>query len=734
MVTLVLSSFPSHLTNIIFFYQLHCEETTSNQSGIKSFSTVHDSVTWFRGQLTKQELLDLPPSTNSLTIQCSITILKLESGVNVLYSRPLPLDLKEKSQFVLDWKVTGDQLQKLKTLKHGKFISQHLIHDEMWLLQCAPDGYQSGKQGDYGSVRLFMQLCAVPNGIDSMQISRKLECLEVERQSHSKGKDGRQWGYAARQNSGWGKDTLKREDIKHLDAVTFRATINVTSYTTTDGDKVVIDSNDRTSSGTVSGKKRKRSDRERSMSVETVSTDLSLTTPGAPVSASECGPNGGPNGAPNGGVNGDDEKCKETPNGGVRKETPNGGDHKETAKGTIDDLNGTKPVESTQGDKDEDGSPPRKKRKTGSGSTGKEEASDSNSDNDNDGDSKMNKNDGKDENEENGEDEKVSNGRAIVVDQETRGAFEWKLSDDLLRQFANAKYREQWQSASFVVGDLKWCLEAYPAGYAVRDKAAESSPESSASCIVFLTMMTELPSDTAEMWVCWTLYNEPTKVSFTSISKFTAKNNSFGFCEGILSLKELSTLKNSYESKVVIGCKLTVLNTIKTADFEQKLYRNIFPLKVRDGDDGISGEDVDSFCRECTFRWKIEGETLKLMKTAYTGKCFESEGFNGNLWNLRCAPNGEREEDSGKVALWLQLNAFPMGIGKMYVEFELECVETKTKAFIQHNYYVMKSAAGWKTTLLKSDIENLDSLTFSAKVEIRKFYNHKKKLIKDLNE
>merc|ERR1711879_614688 len=118
-------------------------------------------------------------------------------------------------------------------------------------------------------------------------------------------------------------------------------------------------------------------------------------------------------------------------------------------------------------------------------------------------------------------------------------------------------------------------------------------------------------------------------------------------------------------------------------------------LKVRDGKDGITGDDVDSFSSKYKFRWKIEGETLEMMKKAYPGKYFQSNGFKGNLWNLRCAPNGENEADKGKVMLWLQLNAFPMGVSSMAVEFELKCTETNTRALMKHKYSVNKPVAGW---------------------------------------
>merc|ERR1712154_159543 len=103
---------------------------------------------------------------------------------------------------------------------------------------------------------------------------------------------------------------------------------------------------------------------------------------------------------------------------------------------------------------------------------------------------------------------------------------------------------------------------------------------------------------------------------------------------------------NTFNEKVTIGVKLTILSSIKTKDLKEKIFKQIYPLKVN--------ENV--FSKQCKFEWKVDGELMDKFKKAYNGKYFESETFNGNMWNLRCAPNGDRTEDEGKVDLMLQLN------------------------------------------------------------------------------
>eukprot|EP01084_Bolivina_argentea_P154528 269364_1 len=235
---LSISSFPMKYKSITVFYQLRCAKTASNFSGIKSFKGVNEQVVWFRGVFTNEELINLT-NIKTLTFECNINILQLDTTDNKTeFEYPLNIDFNTQSEFIMDWKLENFCLYKFKTAKHGKFLTDNKIHNKMWSLQCAPNGYRNN---DHGSVRLFIQLCALPPGIKSINLTRKLECIEghVERENT---KDT-PWGYIIdandtvtetkmRQNSGWGKHALLRQDVNHLDQITFRVTIKVNGYTT----------------------------------------------------------------------------------------------------------------------------------------------------------------------------------------------------------------------------------------------------------------------------------------------------------------------------------------------------------------------------------------------------------------------------------------------------------------------------------------------------------------------
>eukprot|EP01083_Nonionella_stella_P016837 46993_1 len=639
---LVSASFPDHITKIIIYYELHCPQTISNFVGIKTFTEPNDSTVWFRGVLPTEELTNLPDTTKSLHFQCTINVLHIESKDSVLFEYPLSIDFHKQSQFVLDWKLKGDTLQQFLAVPHGKFISSNKIHAGLFSLQCAPDGYRTK---DHGSVRLFMQLCALPAGIRSITLTRKLECMErhIEKESAKQVP----WGYVnsknddapkMRQNSGWGGTALKREDVSHLDEINFRATVNILRYTTSDGKTIeIIPPED------ASPKKRKRS-----------------VSPAPP----------------------DDKK----------EDDAYDGDGEEEKKG--DDTEEKKEEEVVK-------KPPKKKRKTAKKKT-------------------------KDKEEATSDDEDVKEVKQIEINDEIGGSYEWTLSNDLLQQFKTAKYRTCWTSPEFIVHELKWVIEIFPAGHNKKDKDEKSA-------MIFLTMVTPLSDQIAKMMVCYTLYCKPSLCSYTTISAYTTASNSFGYCGGLLSQKELGELNNTFAHKVTIGAKLMILNTMDGEDVKKKIYKQIYPLQIKSNEDGISGEDSECFSRKCKFEWKVEKQEMIKFKKAYNGKYFESSTFNGNMWSLRCAPNGDQKEDEGKVNLWLQLNSLPKGIGKMKVVFELKCVETNKSAYLVHNYNVLKSVAGWDSDVLKlEDIQGLDSLTFTASIDIDFFYDTNSKRIKTL--
>ena len=105
----------------------------------------------------------------------------------------------------------------------------------MWSLKAAPNGFRTD---DHGSVSLFLQLMALPQNMSSIEIERKLECVNkgIVKTKISKTPFGYPGGnMRMRQHSGWGPNVLKLEDLLDLNEVHFRATVKIIGYTSNDG-------------------------------------------------------------------------------------------------------------------------------------------------------------------------------------------------------------------------------------------------------------------------------------------------------------------------------------------------------------------------------------------------------------------------------------------------------------------------------------------------------------------
>eukprot|EP01084_Bolivina_argentea_P025326 47084_1 len=107
----------------------------------------------------------------------------------------------------------------------------------MFSIKCAPNGYDNS---DIGEVRLFLQICALPPNIKSINFVRHYECKEAEKIKiyNQYGKNSKPWGYTKgvmRQCVGWKARNLSRCDISQEQSVTFIMHIKILSYTTIDG-------------------------------------------------------------------------------------------------------------------------------------------------------------------------------------------------------------------------------------------------------------------------------------------------------------------------------------------------------------------------------------------------------------------------------------------------------------------------------------------------------------------
>eukprot|EP01084_Bolivina_argentea_P191646 329202_1 len=216
----------SRIEKIIVSQQVVCNQTSGSCRDLGIYRKPVEICGWTDFLLTKKELMNL----SSLQFVCTIQILKIvHKDRSIPYQYPLIINLNQKHLFSLNWKIKNEMLDKFKAYKHKNVIHQQTMHNNIWRLYCAPNGYTSN---DYGSVRLGLELLAVPTDIESIASIVTLECVNKKVVFSAECV----WSYDAKDiEIEWDKSKLCLRDIHELNEIHFKATIKIQNYTTFDG-------------------------------------------------------------------------------------------------------------------------------------------------------------------------------------------------------------------------------------------------------------------------------------------------------------------------------------------------------------------------------------------------------------------------------------------------------------------------------------------------------------------
>merc|ERR1719474_93632 len=79
-IRVLLSSAPDHLTNIVTFIQIHCDQLGSDCCSINSFQSAGDASTRYKGLILRSDFKDCSSSiaATTMTLQCTVTILRID--------------------------------------------------------------------------------------------------------------------------------------------------------------------------------------------------------------------------------------------------------------------------------------------------------------------------------------------------------------------------------------------------------------------------------------------------------------------------------------------------------------------------------------------------------------------------------------------------------------------------------------------------------------------------------
>eukprot|EP01083_Nonionella_stella_P147601 466041_1 len=128
-----------------------------------------------------------------------------------------------------------------------------------------------------------------------------------------------------------------------------------------------------------------------------------------------------------------------------------------------------------------------------------------------------------------------------------------------------------------------------------------------------------------------------------------------------------------------------------------------------------------------TYTWKITDPSLvQQMKNSKNESKWSSPTFaaGGFKWYLDVYPNGLDKSVKGYVDLFLYLAFVPPKVKSIPARYELRLIETDTFYKNRKSFDKSEMNSGWTRKLLHNQIQNLSTLTFSAKVDVLGVIDH----------
>eukprot|EP01083_Nonionella_stella_P000638 1793_1 len=133
-----------------------------------------------------------------------------------------------------------------------------------------------------------------------------------------------------------------------------------------------------------------------------------------------------------------------------------------------------------------------------------------------------------------------------------------------------------------------------------------------------------------------------------------------------------------------------------------------------------------------TYTWEIRDPSLvQQMKNAKNKSKWSSPAFTagGFQWYLDVYPNGLDKSVKGYVDHFLYLAFLPPKVKSIRARYELRLVETDTVFQKSKSFDKCEMNSGWPRKLLHNQIQNLSTLTFSAKVDVHGVIDHEDNVI-----
>eukprot|EP01084_Bolivina_argentea_P058942 107583_1 len=284
------------------------------------------------------------------------------------------------------------------------------------------------------------------------------------------------------------------------------------------------------------------------------------------------------------------------------------------------------------------------------------------------------------------------------------GRYKWNISDHKrFKEMILACNKQQFVSDPFEIGKLKWIIQAYPNGI----------DEDSIGLFDIFVKLLSLPQKWDHIIVRRTIECIQSLSKYTCIATYE-KDSSFGWCDGALSLKEVSHFK-----QLTFIITITILRIELIENLSHKIFYQI--------------NNKNEHKKRYHIQWKIDEILMTKMKESNTGKCYESNIEKEGLFCIQCFPNGDNAASKGDVELYIQLCSLPRNISKLEIQYSLSCIETNSKDTRTKEFdYDNDQSAKWSHDVLSFDeFKKYENVTFEADIIIKNRYDLKGDLLSD---
>eukprot|EP01083_Nonionella_stella_P232283 819613_1 len=281
------------------------------------------------------------------------------------------------------------------------------------------------------------------------------------------------------------------------------------------------------------------------------------------------------------------------------------------------------------------------------------------------------------------------------------GEYDWNISKSMMHQMKSAANCKGYQSEIFMMNGWQWMLEMFPNGNCI---------DCAGNVNVFLHLVS-IPKELNTVYFQSEILVEACDTQYQLMDMLNHKDTSTGWPDGKLMTNRIKRL-----DEMVVKLRITIIDVFgadeETCCDEVREYKSLANIC-----------EID--CNQ--YGWRIDdADVMNKIKCAQNGERFVSNVFDINQlsWFITLYPNGQTQEDVGKVRVCVHLTQLPKRIACVTFYFEIWIVETNTRYsnfchFI--NDYLCK---GWRGCYLTFDqLKSLETITIQLKLALMDVYD-----------